>query len=421
MPIGKSLSLLIAALLLAFIQACGISESDRQATHQAEYEATDTATPTATPRPTATATPTATGSADGPRPSVAGAIILNWTSGGHTPQLAFDGQGQLNLFFQASTSAGTHTINQVKMKADGTWTTPVVVSPEYQFFVSLTTISDTSGRLCVLWSGEQYDQSGNALDGLARNCQQADGTWQAQALPLANTTGSVAIAAMRAPDGTLQSIFVSQSKPAGLYYTPLAGSATKPLKGTLLSGSLQVLQGQIVIDTNGGYHVAWVETSGGADITIQHRFSLDSGKTWSPAEKLYSGSADNPADIHFQLLAGSAGQVHLAWDGDNAIHYRRWSAAGSWEAPITLSGTRRSSGVELVVGQDGLARAAWNMAASDSSIMLGRQLTDGTWRTPQAVSIGSALEMVLAVEKTGAIEMLWNEGDGLRYLTVPGP
>jgi hypothetical protein len=191
-----------------------------------------TSTPTAKPTITPSPTPTATGSANAARPVPAGKVVLNWTAGNHTPELAFDGHGQLNLFFQTTTSAGAHAVNQARLNADGTWTTPIAVSAEFQFFVNLTAVPDMSGRLCILWSGEQYDQSGNAVDGLYRNCQQADGTWQVQAQPLAIASGPAAFAPARAPDGSLQSVFVTQSSIFGLYYSPIASKASTALTGT---------------------------------------------------------------------------------------------------------------------------------------------------------------------------------------------
>jgi hypothetical protein len=136
-----------------------------------------------------------------------------------------------------------------------------------------------------------------------------------------------------------------------------------------------------------------------------------------PADLLRS--ADNPASIGFLLAADPAGHVHLSWDGDNAIHYRRWSAAGGWGESVQLSGDVRSSAVELAVTKDGLARAAWNIAATNPSLTMRIQSADGTWGAPHTVTPTRAYDLALAVDEQGKSHVVWRANDGLRYLAIP--
>ena len=177
--------------------------------------------------------------------------------------------------------------------------------------------------------------------------------------------------------------------------------------------------GQLAIDSHGGYHAAWTETDGSQAFTVQYRFSKDGGHTWTPAEQLDSGTADNPGRIGFQLVAGSAGQVHLAWDADRAIHYRGRGVQNGWGAPVTLSSDALNSGVVLAVAKDGSARAAWQISAADSSVVMRVQSADGAWGPPVTVTPTQAFALALAVDAGGVSHVLWQAGDGLRYLALP--
>jgi len=387
---------------------------------------TDNPSPTASPTRTATLpalthtpTPTATSSADAPRPVAAGSLIPHTTAADVDPHLALDDQGRLSIFFAAADSLGGRHYLAAQQGADGAWTAPVAASPAFQFLSDLSVVPDMSGRLCILWSGEQYDPNGNAVYGLWRNCQQADDSWQAQAQQPAITAQPAIFSPARAKDGTLVSVLVTPAGPVeGLYFSPISSTATSPLTGTLLSGAKQVLFGRLAIDAAGGYHAAWVESSGGQDVVVQARHSADGGKTWSPAEQLYSGSADNPAEISFRLAADAIGNVHLAWDADNAVHYRQWTAAG-WGPAVTLSGPGRSSGVALAVTPAGLARAAWQAAGAQGGLLLSAQTARGAWSAPLTINPTPVFDVALAEDVAGANQLVWRADDGLRYLSLP--
>jgi hypothetical protein len=381
-----------------------------------------TATATATATVTATATATATGSANAPRAVPAGDVIMEWTSGNSNPQLELDGQGRLNLFYQYQTSApaGSYAYAQARLNADGSWTKPAPASPAFQSPSDLTAVPDPSGRLCMLWSGQVYDKNGNAVYGLFRNCQKADGTWAPMAEQLAVTSTWAAFSPARGPDGALRAVYATQASAAqALFYSRIDTKASTPLTGTQLSGDKPVLLGRLAIDSNGGYHAAWTEDTGGASFTVESRYSKDGGRTWAAAEQLYSGSADNPGSIGFRLVADPVGNVHLAWDGERAIFYRRWTAAGGWGESVKLSGDGRNSGVVLAVTKDGLARAVWETFAKNPSVTMRVQSAGGAWGPAQTVSPTRAYQLALAVDAAGTTNVIWHADDGLRYLAIP--
>ena len=428
MPLKKLLPLLTLLSIMAL--SCEVlapftspKEPDILATYHAIQtdQAKPTATITATPK--ASATPTATGSGDAPKPVPAGDSIFDWPAGGVNLQLQSDAQGRLNLVIESSAAggAGGHFFAQTQQNANGSWTKLAPISPAFETLSGLTAVPDASGRLCLFWSGSSIDTSGSLAYGLFRNCQQANGAWTAMAAQVAATQTYAAFSPARAPDGSLHAVFATNPfTQTALFYSPINGQITKALTGTQLSGDQPVLLGRLAIDAHGGYHAAWVESTGGESIEIYSRASTDGGRTWSAPEQLFAGSADNPASINVYLLADPVGQVHLAWEAKSHIFYRRWSAAGGWEASVALASDVLATQLVLVVPKDGLARAIWNEFGSSAQPVVRRvQAAGGVWGAPQTVSPTRGYELALAVDAAGASHIVWHAGNSVRYLVLP--
>ena len=349
--------------------------------------------------------------------TAAGVALSAWPPASTNPALAFDGQGRLNLFYQTSAPNSGRTLAHAQLNAAGSWTAAAPAATDFQFITSLDLLPDASGKLCMLWGGSQYDQSGNSVEGLFRNCQQADGSFAASATLLAKAGSAPAFSVGQAA-GALRAVYVSRG---ALYYSAVSSAPGQVLTGTKLSGDTsQVLQARLSVDAGGGAHAVWEEAGDGAQFTIQARDSSDGGKTWGPAKPLYSGSADNPASISLQLVADSAKQAHLAWDSTDGIWYRRWTATGGWGEPVKLSGgARQAMGVQLAVTQDGLARAVWNEFGADTRVALAEQAADGTWGPPQTVTPTQGRQEALAVDAQGVNYVVWRSDSDARYLTLP--
>ena len=248
--------------------------------------------------------------------AAAGVALSGWPLASTNPALAFDGQGRLNLFYQTPATSSDRTLAHAQLTAAGSWTAAAPAATDFQFITSLDLLPDASGKLCMLWGGSQYDQNGNSVEGLFRNCQQADGSFAAKATLLAKAGSAPAFSVSQAAGG-MRAVYVSR---VALYYSAVSSAPGQVLTGTKLSGdSSQVLQARLAIDAGGGEHAVWEEVGNGAAFTLQARDSSDGGKTWGPAKQLYSGSADNPTSISLQLVADSANQAHLAWDSTDGI------------------------------------------------------------------------------------------------------
>lgn len=150
----------------------------------------------------------------------------------------------------------------------------------------------------------------------------------------------------------------------------------------------------------------------GSSFTVQHRYSDDAGQTWTEAEQLYSGTAVSFDYLGFQLVVDRIGTVHLAWEGDGTIFYRRWFPVEGWGEAVAISRGETSYGVRLAVTPRGLARALWN---GESGVWYGEQSSDGTWKAQ--VITGYANDMTLAVDANGLSHLIWND-TGLAYATL---
>jgi hypothetical protein len=355
-----------------------------------------------------------------PRVVAAGEALSNWQAGNSAPDLAFDGQGRLDLFNQAVSSAGGYAYSQRQQMPDGTWTEPQPAAPDFQWVSNPTAIPGPDGRLCLLWSGEMFDKAGNAVDGLFRNCQKTDGTWASAAEQPVHTPSRTIFSLASAADGSLNAVYLTRAGPIqALFYSAIDPAAKGPLTGTQLSGKKQVLVAALAIDSKGGYHAIWIEALNDVGFTVQSRASTDAGQTWAEAEQLYSDAAADPNQAALQFVADAVGAVHLAWEGNDTILYRRWTAAGGWSELMTLSGRGRSSGVRLAVTKTGLAHVVWTTYASQSSVTLRVQTTNGAWGAPQTVSPTLARGLTLALDANAANHIVWNDDSSLRYVTIP--
>lgn len=360
---------------------------------------------------------------DVPRPVAAGQALSNWQTRNSGPALAFDGQGHLNLFNKSSNQDNTFFYSQRQMQADGSWTNPQKITPDFQFAETPTLMLNATGQLCLLWSGEVYDATGKAVYGLFRDCQKADGTWPTSAEQPVVTTSPVFFSPSLAADGNLRTVYITQSgSTETLFYSTIDPAPKGELVGSQLSGDQPVWLARLAIDSLGGYHAAWVESTGGQGITVLTRYSKDEGATWDKAEQLYSGSATNPDTIAFQLLADPVGGVHLAWVGKDAILYRHWTSASGWDKLETLSSNGLNARVVLAVTKEGLAHAVWatySNNSSNSSVTLRTQSADGSWGAPQTITPTLAKGVTLALDAQNANHIAWNDAKELRYRVMP--
>jgi hypothetical protein len=397
-------------------------ETEDKGHTQTALARTPTVTGTLDPTATETATATATASGNAPRPVASGGLILRWPAGASNLQLQADSQSQLNLFFQMppSASTGASMYAQSQRNADGSWTEPKPITPDIETASELTAVPDASGRLCVFWSGNILNEAGISIFGLYRNCQKADGSWEPMADLVATTEGRSVFAPARAPDGTLHSLYIAvPGLVEALLYSPVDPQAAAPLAGTQLSGELPVLLGRLAIDSNGGFHAAWVESTGGESFNVQSRHSADGGETWSVAEQLFSGSTDNPGRSSFLLAADLVGNVHLAWLGDESVIYRRWTAAEGWGESETLTAGVLVTDMSMTVAPDGTARVVWAEYAAESRLVMRALSAAGVWSEPETVSPGLGDMLGLATDGTGTSHLVWQADDELRYLELP--
>jgi hypothetical protein len=373
----------------------------------------------ALPRPTDTPTPGPTLTGPDETPDISSAKLLGVSGFVGNMRSAFDGQGTQHLFYTTAPAGdGNDELFQQQLKADGTWTAPQQVTTDFGGFSAIIALPDSTKQMCVYWNGE-FQGTPDYVRGLFRSCQNEDGTWPTVQEPLVTppaASGIATVFALRpAPDGGLSAVYVTLvGRQAPLYFThidPEAGPVE--LSGTQLSGDVDVKKAQLAVDAGGGYHIAWVESTGGRSFTVQYRYSDDAGKTWSEAEQFYSGTAAAFDYLGFQLVADRIGYVHLAWEGDSAIFYRRWAPASGWEEMVDISQGETSSGVRLAVTSRGLARALWN---GERDVWYGEQSPDGTWKAQ--VVTGYANDMALAVDADGLSHLIWNDGEGVSYATI---
>jgi hypothetical protein len=151
----------------------------------------------------------------------------------------------------------------------------------------------------------------------------------------------------------------------------------------------------VAVDSAGGCHVVWARmgdgTRDGSAVPpweLEYRYSADDGRSWTDVQALKDRDALVIGPV--RLEGDRNGHVHLVWDAGGALKYRRWTAGGDWEAPVTLSrpgAGNNGTTVGLAADWQGLAHVVWNNAGM---VRYTRQRLDLSWTAPEVVGDGCA-------------------------------
>lgn len=322
------------------------------------------------------------------------------------PELAFDGQGTLHLFWESTAlRPGGDYLHQQK-PAGGLWsaTTNLTDTFEIIFTNSSRLLANANGEMCAFWTGATISVNPNTL-GFYRRCQTAAGWGTAEAvLEVGGTARDHSLAL--APDGTLREVHIASAGDLFFGETKLSDEelATNPA---------------LAIDSAGGYQVAWVRL--GDPFSVEYRYSSDDGQTWQAATRLSTDEifADG---LGLRLAADAVGNVHLVWSGTDAnfasgIFYRRWTPAGGWGEARRLTASEESGpNPDLAVDSAGLARVVW---ARFDGVRYTAQAADGTWTQPVKLSESESGWPQIAVDANGVSHVVWVSDEKIFYVTRP--
>lgn len=284
------------------------------------------------------------------------------------PQLAVSEAGAVTAtwsrFEAAPGQPWKFTVQSATRATDGTWSTPVDLSPAGSQAATTDVTVDAAGNATAVWA------AGASLQAATRP---AGGTWGAP-VELSASAGPRANPRVTTdPAGTVTAVWGSFV--GGAYGVQ---TASRALGGTW-SAPLELVRGEvfdtpaIAVDRAGNATALWQENDGSAWVVTSA--SRPAGGAWGTPVRL-SDSSTNSWDP--QVAVDPAGNATAIWSrevgGTRAVEAARRPLAGEWSEPISLSPQGDAWNPQISVDPAGNATAAWSRKDGNSWIVQARGL-----------------------------------------------
>ncbi|MBL0749742.1 PKD domain-containing protein [Nocardioides baculatus] len=256
------------------------------------------------------------------------------------------------------------TVQTSTQAADGTWSTPVDLSPAGSPARTTDVTVDPAGNATAVWS------AGATLQAATRP---AGGAWSAPVQLSAAAGPRANPRVVVDPSGTATAVWGSFA--GGAYGVQTAsrapgGAWTAPLD--LVSGDVFDTPA-IAVDRQGNTTALWQQNDGSGWVVTSA--SRPAGGAWS-APVLLSAPADDSWDP--QVAVDLAGNATAIWARDLAggrvIEAARRPAQGEWSEPIELSARGDAQHPQVAVDPSGNVTAAWSRKADAGWIVQARGL-----------------------------------------------
>lgn len=145
----------------------------------------------------------------------------------------------------------------------------------------------------------------------------------------------------------------------------------------------------VAADAHGGVHLGWYGFDGDFYQAFYRERGADAG-AWLPSVQLSSGNLDanNPS-----VVVDRDGGVHMAWYKSDGQRYRIWHAhkpaEGEWGLPARISGAQEEAfNAALAVDRQGRVHAAWDELHADGFWVRHSVWEGGAWSGPAVLARG---------------------------------
>jgi hypothetical protein len=283
------------------------------------------------------------------------------------PQIAVDAAGVVTAswsrFEAAPGQPWKDTVQSATRATDGTWSTPVDLSPAGSPARTTDVAVDAAGNATAVWA------AGSSLQAATRP---AGGTWSAPA-QLSTSAGDRANPRVVVdPSGTATVVW--HSFVGGVYGVQ---TATRPLGGAWTS-PIDLVRGEVfdtpalAVDRQGTATALWQQYDSGWIVTSATR---KAGGAWSAPVRLSTPARDSWDP---QVAVDPGGNATALWsradDGGRVVEAARRPAGGEWSEPIDLSAPGDAWNPQVAVDPAGNATAAWSRKDGASWIVQARGL-----------------------------------------------
>jgi hypothetical protein len=293
---------------------------------------------------------------------------------------------------------------------------------------TLATITDTSSTALAV-AGQP---SGPAVvawtdsNRVSARVRATSGAWSATAtLSAAAETARTPAASVR-PDGSVVVAWAAQRSADWVIEAALRNTAGTWSAPVVVSGSLTWAGPlQVAVDGAGNVLAAWAQTQSGVlSIASATLSSASSAGTWSTPAILATPGASTIRQV--SVAVNPAGAAVIGWirvSGDLYGDVTTRPAGGAFGAPVTIANgflrpiQYQIHALRVSIDPAGRAGAAWNTVCTYATA----QQANGTW-APATVfqnNTGYASNVALALDTTGATQLLWTVGGSAQSSTLP--
>jgi tRNA A-37 threonylcarbamoyl transferase component Bud32 len=229
------------------------------------------------------------------------------------PRIAVDSEGVAHAFWMDKSDALNGKVFHRALDKEGTWTDPGCISclvgnPEYMYEYKFAAREKERACIAFQWTPEyRYVVSTACFHG----------------------TGVADIEEAEMPTGEID--FLMAMDPSGDLVTFFLSTKTIHAGDQILSdSSLYMYSPAFGIDTEGGYHLAWIRDS--EPPVLVYSYSRGGDAAWSAPKALVSQDVSISSEL--QLFAGPEGEMFLLI-GDSPGRILRWK--GSWSPVRSLA------------------------------------------------------------------------------------
>lgn len=313
------------------------------------------------------------------------------------PQIAVNGSGDAVVVWQEPVGVNFEVRGAFK-PAGGSWSAPQTISTESATIKSLDVAMNDAGYIAAVWD-ETVIKAATVQFG---------GVWSAPVV-ISNAL-DVGVFASVGIDGSGNAVATWFNGTTGLPQSaslPFGGLWSAPVNLSSVSADIPFL------DMNAsGYAVVVFERFNGVNFLVEST-ALQFGGSWSTPQQISTPGLDA---YQPNVAISDSGIIYAIWTIDTGVTGGVQSAhrttGGSWSAvePIITFVATYPDSLHVAVDELGDAYGTWRV---DSSIQgTVRQVSAGTWTTPQVLSIAVATAPQIVVDPFGYAVVVWTNITG---------
>lgn len=343
-----------------------------------------------------------------------------------TPAVAVDSKGNATaVWWQGPANDNTGVIMATHRPAGGTWSAPRSVSGPVSTSVIADTnpqiVVDSRGKVTAAWG--MFDANTLSLY-VASATMRPNGTWSSpvRISPKGTYAGGPQLAIDTAGD-----VFAAWGAFSNNTHNSIVQAADRPAGGswsrvkTLSDATHNASAPYVAVDPAGDEAVVWGAVySGYTAVDVARRTK---GSAWGARTQISGASVDTNDAAVAAIGDNTFAVAYGASDGSNYVLQFTTQSTGAWSAPTALSSTGQDADVpRIAVDPSGDVTVvwAWGSSSSKNRQIQASTLPNGssTWGSVATLSdtTNDAQTPAITTDSAGDMVAAWAQSDGTNYL-----